>query len=76
MATSNTFDSISVNLETGAISYPEIEGFELDKERVYRSAERFLPHCNGSLEMAVKHAIHEQISAYKGLRSTLASLNG
>ncbi len=67
---SNTpLDNITVNLSTGAISYPKVEGHELDIERVYRTAERFLPHCGGSLEMAVKHAIHEQLSAARGMAS-------
>jgi len=61
------FDDISVNIDTGAISYPQLKGFELDLPRVYRSAERFLPFCKGNLEMAVKHAIHEQLSAYRGV---------
>lgn len=65
MTTTNSiFDQISVNVSTGAVAYPSPKGFELDMDRVYRSAERFLPHCSGSLEMAVRHAIHEQISAY------------
>jgi len=65
----NLFDQITVNVSTGAISYPEVEGFELDAERVYRSAETFLPHCNGRLDLAVKHAIHQQIAAHQGLQS-------
>lgn len=69
MSNTTTLNAITVNTKTGAISYPECKGFELDIERVYRSAERFLPFCSGSLEMAVKHAIHEQLSAHRGLRS-------
>ena len=69
MKTNNSpLDNISINLETGAISYPEVEGFVLDVGRMYRSAERFAPHCP-SVEMAIKHAIHEQISAHRGARS-------
>jgi hypothetical protein len=63
------FNSIEVNVSSGKIAYPELPGFELDMERVYRSAERFLPFCGGSLEMAVRHAIHEQLSAHKGAMS-------
>jgi hypothetical protein len=59
------FNQITVNLETGEISYPKIPGFTLDKERVCSSARRFSAYC--SLETAVRHAIHEQIGAYRGL---------
>lgn len=62
----NLFEQISVNIKTGAIAYPKLEGFELNVERVYSSAERFLPHCGGSLEMAVRHAIHQQLAAHQG----------
>ena len=65
---SRAFDAISVNLETGDISYPAIPGFELDMDAVYRSARLFAPFAP-SAEAAVKHAIHEQLSAYRGLRS-------
>lgn len=60
------FDLISVNVETGEIAYPSLPGFELDVERVYRSAGRFAAYCNA--EMAVRHAIHEQLAAHQGLR--------
>ena len=66
---SNALDSINVDIATGAISYPSIEGFELDMERVYRSAARFAGFCGGDMTMAVKHAIHEQLSAHRGLAS-------
>ncbi len=66
------FDQISVNVTTGAISYPQLAGFELDVARVYSTAERFLPHCNGSLEMAVRHAIHQQIAAHQGAQQLFA----
>jgi len=71
-------DEIHVNFETNTFSYPEVKGFELDMERVYRSIERFLPFCSGSLEMAAKHAIHEQLSAHRGMQSVrrFASRNG
>jgi hypothetical protein len=68
--TRHTMENISVNLSTGEIAYPSPEGFELDMERVYRSAERFVAHC--SMEMAIKHAIHEQLSAYRGMASLRA----
>jgi hypothetical protein len=61
----NSFNAISVNLSTGEISYPSPEGFTLDMERVYRSAERFSVYCP-NMEMAIRHAIHEQLSAYRG----------
>lgn len=64
------FESISVNVVTGAISYPSPEGFVLDVERVYRSAARFAAHCT-TTELAVRHAIHEQLSAYIGTQSLL-----
>jgi len=60
----DSFNAISVDVSTGAISYPSPEGFKLDMDRVYRSAERFAAHC--STEMAVRHAIHEQLSAFRG----------
>ncbi len=63
-------ENITVDLSTGEISYPSPEGFDLDMDRVYRSAERFTAHC--SLEMAVKHAIHGQLSAYRGAASLRA----
>jgi len=62
------FEQITVDVATGRISYPQPEGFVLDMERMYRSAARFAPHCP-SVEMAVKHAIHEQLSAFRGLQS-------
>ena len=68
----SNFDNISVNLETGAVSYPELPGFTLDMERVYRSAARFAPFCQGNMEMAVKHASHEQLSAHRGQLSLRA----
>jgi hypothetical protein len=60
------FEQISVNIQTGAIAYPKLEGFELDMDRVYETAKLHYPHCNGSLEMAVKHAIHGQLAAHQG----------
>lgn len=72
---STPLDSISVNLETGAISYPELPGFELDKEKLYRSAARFASFCQGNMEMAVKHAIHEQLSAHRGMMGLRAMAN-
>lgn len=69
--THTPLDDINVNFKTGAISYPSPEGFVLDIGRMYRSAERFGRFCP-SAEMAVKHAIHEQISAYSGIRALLA----
>lgn len=42
-------------------------------ERVYSSAELMAAFCP-SLELAVKHAIHEQISAYRGATDLLRRL--
>ena len=64
---SSLFDSITVNVATGAIAYPRLPGFELDMERVYSTAKLHLPFCHGSLEMAVKHAIHGQLTAHQGM---------
>lgn len=58
------FEQITVNITTGAIAYPRPEGFVLDVERVYSTAELFMKHC--SPEMAVRHAIHGQLQAYIG----------
>lgn len=71
----NLFDQISVNVATGKVSYPELPGFKLDVERLYSSAQTHLPFCNGSLEMAVRHAIHGQLTAHQGL-SQLLRANG
>ena len=65
MATSNLLENISVNLNTGAIGYPELPGFTLDMEKVYRVAGMFAAHCPA--DMAVKQAIHQQLAAHKGL---------
>lgn len=58
------FEAISVNMETGAISYPNLPGFKLDAEKVYSTARLFAAHCTP--EMAVRHAIHGQLTAYQG----------
>lgn len=50
-----------------------IEGFVLDVERVYSTAARFVAFCNGSLEMAVRQSIHQQIIAHMGGRSIRAA---
>lgn len=63
---SKLFDSITVNLETGDISYPALPGFTLDMDAVYRVAKMFLPFA-GSIDNAVKHAIHGQLSAHVGM---------
>lgn len=62
----NTFDAITVDMNTGKLSYPSPEGFVLDMEKVYSSAAIMAPYCQ-TVEQAIKHAIHEQISAYKGM---------
>ena len=69
----NLFEQISVNMQTGAVSYPQLPGFELDMERVYRSAARFAQFCSSD-EMAVRHAIHEQLSAHYGAMTLTSKL--
>ena len=69
----NLFEQISVNMQTGAVSYPQLPGFELDMERVYRSAARFAQFCPSD-EMAVRHAIHEQLSAHYGAMTLTSKL--
>jgi hypothetical protein len=69
----NLFEQISVNMQTGAICYPQLPGFELDMERVYRSAARFAQFCP-STEMAVRHAVHEQLSAHYGAMTLTRTL--
>jgi len=59
------FDMISVNTKTGAVAFPSIDGFELDKEQMLRSAKLFAAFCNE--EMAFRHAIHQQVVAFLGL---------
>jgi|HubBroStandDraft_5_1064220.scaffolds.fasta_scaffold383402_1 hypothetical protein len=61
------FAAIQVDLSTGSITYPKLDGFVLDVERVYSTAERFLRHCGGNLEMAVRQAIHQQLIAHQGM---------
>lgn len=70
------FEQITVNIATGAISYPSPKGFELKLEQVYSSAERMLPHCQGNLELAVRHAIHQQIIAFEGAAPIRRALGG
>jgi hypothetical protein len=72
---SNLLDQISVNMQTGAIAYPRPEGFELDTEQVYRTANLFAAHCT-TAEQAVRLAIHAQITAYQGARELLATRRG
>ncbi len=72
---SNLFEQISVNVVTGAVSYPKLSGFTLDIERLYSTAQLHLPFCNGSLEMAFRQAIHGQLTAHQGL-SQLLRANG
>lgn len=70
------FEQIQVDVASGKISYPQLQGFELDEERVYRTAERFLPHCGGDLSMAVRHAIHQQLLAHQGAERLCAEIGG
>ncbi len=67
------FEAIEVNMATGTVTYPKLEGFELDMKRVYRSAARFAPFC-ATMEMAVKQAVHEQLSAHRGMMSLLRGI--
>jgi hypothetical protein len=69
MNNTTPLDHITVNLSTGALSYERPEGFVLDMERMYRGAARFVGFCGGDMTMAVKHAVHEQLSAHRGLAS-------
>ena len=69
----NLFDQITVDMNTGSIAYPKLDGFELDMERVYSTAKLHMPFCNGSIEMAVKHAIHGQLAAHQGMQSLFGS---
>lgn len=62
------FDAVQVNMETGSVSYPKVDGFVLDMEAVYRTAALFAPHC-ASLEMAVRQAVHGQLTAFMGAAS-------
>lgn len=64
------FDRITVNMETGDIAYPSLPGFVLDKDEVTRTAKLFAAHC--SPEMAVRHAIHGQLSAHVGAAGLFA----
>ena len=57
---------ISVDMTTGKIAYPCPDGFKLDMDKVYSTFERFLPHCHGNAEQALKLAVHGQIAAYNG----------
>lgn len=68
------FEDVTVNVTTGEVSYPMVEGFELDKEKALRTAELFLPYCNGDLEMAIRQAIWGQLSAYRGAKSLMGGL--
>lgn len=62
------FEQISVNMQTGEISYPKLEGFVLDKDKLYHTMQTFLTHC--SPELAIRQAIHQQLAAHRGM-STL-----
>ena len=57
---------IQVNIATGSITYPKVEGFSLDMEKVYRQVALFLPHC-ATTEQAVVQAVHQQIIAHTGM---------
>ena len=66
------FEQISVDINRGKIAYPELKGFELDRPRMYAEAGRFLSYCGGNLEMAVRHAIHQQLANHLGVEHFLA----
>lgn len=59
------FSRITVNMNTGAIAYPKLEGFTLDMDRVYREAAQQGQFCGP--ELAVRHAIHNQLAEHKGM---------
>jgi hypothetical protein len=61
------FEHIEVDLATGNVTYPELPGFELNEERMVRMTKHFLPFCDGDLVMAMKHAIHGQLTAHYGM---------
>ena len=63
------FEKVTFNVETGVVGYPELPGFSLDMDRVYRTAKLFMPHCQGDVEMAVRQAVHQQLAAHKGAQS-------
>ena len=65
------FDQIAVDIDAGTCSYPELPGFKLDQARLATTVELFAPHC-GSVEHAVRLAIHQQLAAHAGLEDLLA----
>jgi len=71
---SELFESISVNLETLDVSYPQMEGFELDMAKMYRTAKMFTPFCNGDVVMAVRQAVHGQMVAFMGTKSLFGGM--
>ena len=60
------FEAVQVNVTTGVVTYPAVEGFKLDMEAVYRVVALFLPHCGGNLELATRHAVYGQLTAFTG----------
>lgn len=62
------FEQIQVNMQTGDIQFPKLDGFKLDHEKLNRTIDLMLPH-SGNPEMAVKHAIHQQLVAFKGMQT-------
>lgn len=60
---------ISVDLETGALRYSAPEGFKLDEARMWRATDRNVLFTDGDVRLAIKHAIHEQLSAHRGMAS-------
>ncbi len=73
---SELLEAIKYDESTGGISYPKVEGFELNKEKVYSTVKLFIPHCNGSVAKAVELAVHGQIAAYLGAKSLLSFKTG
>lgn len=63
----NIFEQIAVDMNTGRVTYPKPDGFGLDVEAVYRVARLHSAYC--APEMAVRHAIHGQLTAYSGMMS-------
>lgn len=69
----NDFDRISVNVSTGAVSYPQPEGFVLDQDALRRTVRLFAPH-QPDVETCIRLAIHQQLSAFRGAASVLRRL--
>ena len=65
------YETISVDVKTGTVSYANVPGFDLDMERVYRTASIYAETgaCS-DVKTAVKIAINNQYAAWAGLQRT------